>query len=518
MAPDTLEEWLLVGSVLVLVAVLAVRVATRTGLPSLLLFLGLGLLLGESGVGVAFSDYNLTRDLGIAALVVILAEGGLTTRWSTTRPVLAISSVLATLGVLISVVVVSAAGYYLLDLDLRTAVLAAAVVASTDAAAVFSVLRRLPLRPRIAATLEAESGLNDAPAVIIVTVVASSAWADKAWAHGVLDIVIELAVGALIGVVIGWLGVLLLNRLALPAAGLYPLATMAIAFGSFALAGLLHGSGILSVFLTTLVLGNSSLPHRRATVAFSEGLALLAQIGLFVMLGLVVSPSTLPDAVVPALVIGGVLTFIARPLSVMACALPFGRSWPEIHFLSWAGLRGAVPIVLATIPISEGVAGGQRVFDITFVLVVVYTLIQAPTLPAVARFLGVTSDAVHEVQVESAPLDELRADLLQFTVPADSRLHGVYVDELLLPTGAQVSLVVREGRTRVPTGDLRLQRGDHILVVTTRSARDLVTERLQAVSQGGRLAQWRTEPPAGSSAEDSSRRTRPTTPHPPERD
>src|SRR6478736_7487424 len=260
MVPNSLEEWVLVGSLLVLAAVLAVRLATRTGLPSMLLFLALGLLIGESGFGhVKFSNYDLTRDLGLAALAIILAEGGLTTRWKTMRPVVGFAAVLATVGVFISVAVVSLAGYYLLDLDARTAVLAGAVVASTDAAAVFSVLRRLPLQPRLAATLEAESGLNDAPSVIIVAVVASSAWAEKEWGHAAFEIGAELVIGAVAGLVVGWLGVQLLNRSALPNAGLYPLATIAIGLGCFAATNLAHGSGFLAVYLCMVVIGNSTL-------------------------------------------------------------------------------------------------------------------------------------------------------------------------------------------------------------------------------------------------------------------
>src|SRR6478735_7680658 len=495
MVPNSLEEWLLVGSLLVLAGVLAVRLATRTGLPSMLLFLGLGLLLGESGFGhIKFANYDLTRDLGLAALAVILAEGGLTTRWKTMRPVVGFAAVLATVGVFISVAVVSLAGYYLLDLDARTAVLAGAVVASTDAAAVFSVLRRLPLQPRLGATLEAESGLNDAPSVIIVAVVASSAWVEKEWMHALFEIGVELVVGAALGIALGWLGVQLLNRAALPNAGLYPLATLAIAFGTFSATNLLHGSGFLAVYLCMVVLGNSRLPHKGATVAFVEGAALLAQIGLFILLGLLASPKQLPDVIVEALVIGAVLTFVARPLSVHLCGLLFRRPIRELTFLSWAGLRGAVPIVLATIPVSQGIAGSTEVFNIVFVLVVAFTLIQAPTLPWLARKLDVTTGAPRQVQVESAPLDELRADLLQFTVPDRSLMHGVYVDELLLPEGAQVSLVVRDGRSRVPAPSFRLERGDQILIVTTRAARDRVADRLESVSQSGRLAQWRAEP------------------------
>jgi cell volume regulation protein A len=492
----SLEALLLLGSVAVLAAVVSVRVATRTGLPSLLLFLGLGLLLGESGFGIEFSDFDLARDLCFAALAVILAEGGLTTRWRTTRPVLGVAIALSTIGVVVSVLVVGLAAYYLLGVEPRTAALMGAVVASTDAAAVFSVLRRVPLRRNIGATLEAESGLNDPPVIILVTVLASNAWEDHDVVTGIGEFFLEVLVGVVVGLVVGKLGTLLLNRSALPTAGLYPLATIALSLASFGAAALLHGSGFLAVFLTGIVLGNSALPHRRATLAFAEGTALLAQIGLFVVLGLLASPSKLPEVLLPALLVGGVLTFVARPLGVFFSTAPFGTPRRDILFMSWAGLRGAVPIAAATIPVSAGIDDADYIFNVVFVLVIVYTLLQAPSLPWAAAKLGVArSGALRDVEVESAPLDELRAELLQFTVPDDSLMHGVYVDELLLPSDSRVSLVVRDGHPQVPSSFLRLQHGDQVLIVTSREARAITEQRLQAVAERGRLAQWRTPLP-----------------------
>ena len=478
-----------------LVAVVGVRVSARAGLPSMLIYLALGLLVGEAGLGLNFSDADLTRDLGLLALAVILAEGGLTTRWRVVKPALGFSIVLATIGVALSILIVAAASHWLLGFDVRTSLILGAVVSSTDAAAVFSVLRSIPLPKSIVAPLEAESGLNDAPVVILVTLLASESW-DSSGALDVLGVIaFELLVGAVVGIGFGWVGALFLKRVSLPAAGVYPLATVALILLSFATAGLLHASGFLAAYITGVWLGNSGLPHRRVTLAFAEGVAWLAQIGLFVLLGLLASPARLPDALVSALVAGFVLTFVARPVSVMVSAIAFRYGWRQQVFLSWAGLRGAVPIVLATIPLSAAVPGSQEVFDIVFVLVVVYTLVQGPTLPLVAKRLELTEVMTsHELTVDAAPLDEMNAELLQFTVPGGSALRGVTVNELRLPTSATVSLVVRDGRPSMPDHRLRLRTGDQILIVCTADVRAAVEARLVEVNTAGRLASWVSAP------------------------
>ncbi|MBC8090943.1 MAG: potassium/proton antiporter, partial [Pseudonocardia sp.] len=485
MSPENLAPVLLVGTLVLLAAVAAVRVTTRAGLPSLLLYLGLGVLVGESGFGIRFDDAELTQVLGLCALIVILAEGGLTTRWSVVRPALALAGVLATVGVAVSVTIVAVLAHLLLGFDWRLAMLAGAVVSSTDAAAVFATLRRLSLRPRLSATLEAESGFNDAPIVILVVLLSAPDFADVSPVHAAGLIGYELIAGGLVGVGIGVVGGWLLRRGALPAAGLYPLAVVGLTVLAYAVGVVLHASGFLAVYLAGLVLGNSRLPHRRATLGFAEGLGWLAQIGLFVLLGLLVSPPRLVAAIVPALVIGFALVLLARPLSVVASAVWFRVPWREQAFLSWAGLRGAVPIVLATIPLTAGVPGGRELFDSVFVLVVVFTALQGGTLPPLARRLRVVSiGRPTDLSVESAPLEELDADLLQVSVPAGSRLRGVYIDELRLPLGASVTLVVRDGQGFVPGGDTRLRAGDDLLVVATGECRDAAERRLRAVSRG----------------------------------
>jgi potassium/hydrogen antiporter len=263
---------------------------------------------------------------------------------------------------------------------------------------------------------------------------------------------------------------------------------------AFATADLAHTSGFVAVYLCGLVLGNAALPHRAGTIGFAEGLASLAQIGLFVLLGLLVSPSRLGDAILPALLIGGALLLLARPLSVLASLAWFRMPVSQQVFIAWAGLRGAVPIVLATFPIAADVPGATRVFDTVFVLVVVFTVVQGWSLPAVARLLRIATPMTpRDIDVESAPLDELGAELMQLRVPETSRLHGVYLPELRLPEDAAVVLVVRDGRPFVPDRDTRLMRGDQALLVSARGSRAEAERRLRAVSRAGRLATWRGE-------------------------
>ncbi|GIH91660.1 potassium/proton antiporter [Planobispora siamensis] len=490
--------WLLLGAGIVIAAIVAVRVAHWSGLPSLLIFLGFGLLMGESGFGFEFENAELAQQLGMIALAIILAEGGLTTTWSHVKDSIPIALVLATAGVGVSIAAVAVPVHYLLDVEWRTAFLLGAILASTDAAAVFSVLRRLPLPRRLSGTLEAESGFNDAPVVIAVMLLSTSASPSIFSALG--QVVFELAVGAAVGLAVGPLGVYALRRVALPASGLYPIAVIALAFVAYAGAVQLHGSGFLAVYLAALVMGNGQMPHRAASRGFAEGIAWLAQIGLFVMLGLLASPSEMPSAIVPGLVAGLILVAVARPLSIMVSALllRLGRidrlSWREQTFLSWAGLRGAVPIVLATIPwaatsIDDEVA--RFVFNEVFVIVVVYTLLQGPTLPWVARVLGVSAlDEARDLEVESAPLEELKADLLQIKVPPGSKLHGVEIFELRLPSDAQVTLIVRDGRTFVPSDTTRIRTDDQLLVVATAACRELTERRMRAISRRGKLAGW----------------------------
>ncbi|MCD0443307.1 potassium/proton antiporter [Glycomyces sp. A-F 0318] len=480
----------LIGCVTVLVSIAAIRATHRLGLPALLVFLGIGMLLGEGGVGIPFEDFELAQVLGTFALALILIEGGLSTRWRAISAQVAPASMLATVGVGVSVTVTALGAHLLLGFDWQASLIIGAVVASTDAAAVFSELRGIGLPKRLSGTLEAESGFNDAPAVILVLAF-SAVEGIPTTLELVGDLAWQLSAGSLIGLAVGFGGAWVLRHLALPVSGLYPLAVFSLGMAAFAAAGMLHASGFIAAYLAALVLGNSRLPHRAATQSFATGLGWVAQLGMFIMLGLLASPGNLLHALVPALVVGGVLTLVARPVSVWLSLMPFRFSRREKTLLSWAGLRGAVPIVLATIPQAEQLPGAKTWWDLVFILVVVFTLVQGPTLPWVARRLGLSQEGVvQEVDIETAPLDAVDGEVLTVTVPKRSGLAGLRIFELRLPEESAIAGVVREEKIFVPAKADRLRSGDQLIVVTNPRAREATEQRLTALARAGRLARW----------------------------
>jgi NhaP-type Na+/H+ and K+/H+ antiporter len=475
----------------VLAAIMAARLAHGIGLPGLLVFLGLGLALGEAGLGIRFDNAALAQALGLSALVLILAEGGLTTNWAHARAAAPAALSLATVGEVASIAVVAVATRWLLKLDWRDALLLGAVLAPTDAAAVFSVLRKLPLPPRLSGMLEGESGLNDAPAVLAVTMLSEVGHHAASPALIAGQVAYELAAGAAIGLAAGLLGALALRRMALPASGLYPIAILALIVAAYGAASVAHASGFLAVYVSALVLGNARLPHGPAIRGFAEGVAWLAQIGLFVMLGLLASPVRLPGQILPAVAAAAALMVLARPLSVVLATLPLRVPWRQQAFLSWAGLRGAVPIVLATIPMNARLPGATRLFDLVFIVVTINVALQGTTLPLAARWLRVVTPAEPlDVSVEAAPLEALHADLLQAQIPPDSRLHGVEIFELRLPAQANLALIVRDGKGFVPGPTTTLRVGDRLLIVASAAVREQTERRLRAVGRAGKLAGW----------------------------
>lgn len=496
--PFTVEQLapvLALAAVVLIAAIGAVRLSVRSGLPSLLVYLFIGVILGDVGLGIPFESMGLSRVLGYFALILILAEGGLTTSWHEIKGSVAPAAMLSTVGVVASVVVVAVAAKLVLPIDWNIALLVGAILSSTDAAAVFSVLRRVPLPPRLTGMLEAESGFNDAPVVLLTVALSQQAAGTEAGAMPVWLLIViivgELVGGSLIGLAVGWLGSHFMRRMAGASAGLFPLGVIGWVVLAYGAAAVLHTSGFIAVYLAGLVLGNTHLPHRASYRGFAQALGWLAQIGLFVMLGLLVSPSDLLPQLVPALVLGSVLLWVARPISVAVSTVWFGLSWREQGFLSWAGLRGAVPIVLATVPVLVGVPNIGWVFNLVFVLVVILTLIQAPTLPWVAALLRVTDpERAMNLEVEATPLEELGADLLDVRIGPTSRLHGIELFELRLPPGAEVTMVVRDGQPFVPDPQTVLRRGDHLLVVATVGTRTQAEGRMHAVDERGRLAGW----------------------------
>jgi potassium/hydrogen antiporter len=492
MTLEGLAPALLIGAVIVLVAIVGVRLAGRLGVPGLLLYLVLGLLLGTLVPALDLQNAQLATVLGYSALVLILAQGGLTTRLTELRPVMWPAVTLATLGVAISITVVAVPLALVGGVSVQVAILLGAVLAATDAAAVFSIMRRMHVSTRVRTLLEGEAGFNDAPVVVIVAVVSAGDFGSTPlWQIPVL-VVVELIGGALVGVAVGYAARWVLPRLALPAVGLYPIAALALLVVAYGAAAVLHLSGFIAVYLAAVLIGSAArLPHRRSIIGFADGLAWIAEIGLFVMLGMLAEVSRLPAAIPLALAVCAVLVFVARPVATVISLLPFRLPWRSVAFTSAAGLRGAVPIVFAAIPLGLGVPEAPLVFDVTLIVVLILLLVQMPVLDRLGRRLGVVLPGeAEELELESAPLDGMRAQVLGVEVPRDSGFVGTFVTEVGLPAGAVVALVIRADEAIAPDVHTRIRAGDRLLIVTTEEVRKATEERVRAVARSGRLARW----------------------------
>ena len=466
----TVTVALAVGAVVVLVSAIALRLADRLGLPSLLLYLALGIVLGEQGLGIDFEDFELTQTLGVAALVVILAEGGLTTRWSDVRRAVGPGLALSTVGVLVSVVTTAAVAVWLLGLAWPFALLLGAVVSSTDASAVFTVLkeRRLGLHGKITPLLELESGLND-PMAVFLTLGLTSLIVDPALPYwSVVPLFAkQMLLGGLMGYGLGRASLWAINRLSLQFEGLYSVMTIALALIVFGAASVLGGSGFLAVYIAGLVLGNADFIHKRSLIQFHDGFSWLMQIGMFLTLGLLVNPHELLPTAGLALACALFLVFVARPLAVYLGLSLSSLPLQDRSMVAWVGLRGAVPIVLATFPLLAGVPNANILFNVVFFIVLTSVLLQGTTLSLVARLLGVREDLP---EPDAAPLTYQptghdRNRLIEIPVGFGCRADGGRIVDLHLPAGALIVLIHRGGQYLIPRGATRLMCGDSALVL-----------------------------------------------------
>ena len=484
------EGQLLLFTGLLLAAGLAASLAAgRLRLPGLVLVLGLGMLIGSDGLGwIAFDDFELARQAGIVAVAMILFEGGLSSGFEEIRPVLRTSVILATLGTLVTAALTAVAAAFILDLEPLPALLLGSTVAATDAAAVFAILRGSTLPRRIARTLEGESGLNDPIAILLVI---GCIEAIQSPSYGLLDALLlaveELAIGLVIGLAVGLVAVQGLNRVRLPSAGLYPVASIATAALAYGIADTLHGSGFLSVYLAGLVLGTATTPARRTIVTFHDGVAWIAQLALFLILGLLVFPEDLGAIALEGTAIALATAVLARPLSTLVVAAGQGFSVGERLVLGWAGLRGAVPVVFATFAVTEGIEGGLTIFNVTFFVVLFSTVLQGTTIEPVARLLGVRSDeaAIPAPLVEPVLLNRLGAEVIQFPVRDGDAVVGHAVRELGLPREALLNVVVRGERAIPPRGSTVVEAGDQLHVIVRQEA---------AIEFRELLRRWRTGP------------------------
>jgi potassium/hydrogen antiporter len=413
-------ELLLITGLLLAAGLVASLAAGRLRMPGLVLVLGLGMLIGSDGLGwIDFGDFELARQAGIIAVALILFEGGLSSGFDEIRPVLRTSIALATLGTLATAGLTALAAGLILDLEPLPALLLGSTVAATDAAAVFAVLRGSTLRRRLARTLEGESGLNDPIAILLVIGCIEAIQEPE---FGLLDaallVVGELGIGLVIGLVVGLASAQWLRRVRLPSAGLYPVASVATAALAYGAADTLHGSGFLSVYLAGLVLGTASTPARRTIVTFHDGLAWVAQLALFLILGLLVFPADLGAIALEGTAIAVATAVFARPLGTMLVTIGQGFSTGEKLVLGWAGLRGAIPVVFATFAVTEGIEGGLTFFNVTFFVVLLSTVLQGTTIEPLSRLLGVSTDerAIPAPLVEPVLLNRMGAEVIQFPV------------------------------------------------------------------------------------------------------
>jgi len=469
-----------VTGVLLAAAIAAAKIADRVRVPGLLLFLALGMMVGSEGLGgVEFADVELTQTLGTIALVLILFEGGLSAGWNEIRPVLATAMSLAVVGTILTALITGGAAILLFDLDPLEGLILGSAVAATDSAAIFAVLRGSQLRRQLARTLEGESGVNDPVALLLV--VGFIDWIQLP-SYGIgdmaVDLVLKLALGAALGVAIGVAARWGFRRADLPTPGLYPVASIASAAVAYGLAEVVGGSGFLSVYITGLVLGTGFVPARQTVIAFHQGVSWVAQISLFFLLGLLVFPSGLGDVAVEGLLLSAVLIFLARPFAALVASTGSAFDFRERMMLGWAGLRGAIPIWLATFPVIAGVEDGALLFNVVFFVVVTSTLIQGATFEPIAKRLGLTTTepALPRPLVESGLVRRLGGDVVAFRVREGDAAVGRMVKELGLPREALVNVIVREHEAIPPRGSTEIAAGDELHLLVRREVLDDVEQ------------------------------------------
>ena len=492
-------ELILVAGALLAAGIAASLLAARVRLPGLLLFLGLGMLVGSDGTGwIDFGrsaeDYELARTIGIVALALILFEGGLTAGFEEIRPVLRSALGLALVGTFVTAGLTGLAAIWLFDLGTLEGLLLGSIIASTDGAAIFALLRGSTLRRPLARALEGEAGFNDPVAVLLVVGFVEWIQEDDFGAADMAFLLVqELAIGLAAGLAVGWLAVQSLRRVRLDTVGLYPVATLATAALAFGAADALQGSGFLAAYLAGLTLGSARIPATRTVTVFHQGLGWVAQIVMFLTLGLLVFPSELGGVAVEGTALALVLVLLARPVATFLSTALDRFSTADRIVLGWAGLRGAVPVVLATFPVIDGVADSREFFNIVFFAVVISTLVQGTTFEPLAKRLGVTTSepALPRPLAETGTIRRLGAEIVEYPVTPEDAVVGHRVRELGLPRDALLSVIVRGDEAVLPRGSTRVEAGDRLHVVV----RSEVAAGMEEV-----VARWGTGPVASDAA------------------
>ncbi|MDL2303967.1 potassium/proton antiporter [Bacteroides sp. OttesenSCG-928-D19] len=472
------ENILLVGSVLLFVSIVVSKTGYRFGVPTLLLFLFVGMFFGSDGLGLQFSSAKEAQFIGMVALSIILFSGGMDTKFSEIKPILAPGIVLSTLGVLLTALFtgffiwfITGMSFTNIHLPLMTSLLLAATMSSTDSASVFAILRsqKMNLKHNLRPMLELESGSNDPMAymltIVLIQVIQSGG---MNWGNILGSFVIQFVVGAGAGYLLGRLAVLMLNKLNIDNQSLYPILLLAFVFFTFSLTDRIHGNGYLAVYIAGIIVGNNRIAHRKEVATFMDGLSWLFQIIMFLSLGLLVNPHELIKISLVASLIGVFMIIIGRPLSVFLCLLPFRHINTRSRiFVSWVGLRGAVPIIFATYPVVSDIPGANIIFNIVFFITILSLVIQGTTIPFVARKLNLSTPLEKTGNDFGVELpEEINTDLRDVTVTSEMLERAETLKDMNLPKGTLVMLVKRGGEFLIPNGTLRLCEGDKLLLIS----------------------------------------------------
>lgn len=484
----TSENIFLIGSILVFTAILVSKTGNKYGVPSLLIFLLVGMLFGSDGLGLVFDNYNLAQFLSIVALCVILFTGGLETKFKEIKPVTGPGIVLSTVGVLLTVVFTGAFIYFLsriekigLSLSIVMCFLLAAVMSSTDSASVFSILKNcnMRLKQNLRPMLELESGSNDPMAYVltIVLIQVAKLLFDPAagteginYTHLIVDslwtLLLQMSIGAVMGAVTGLATVWILRKIKLNSTPLYSILLLAVSLFTFSMTQMIQGNGYLAVYIAGFIIGNKPMNNRKEILSFMDGMTWMMQIGMFLSLGLLVNPHEMLHVAPIALLIGVFLLFIGRPLTVFICLAPFRKiSFRAKLFTSWVGLKGAVPIIFATYPIVEGIPGSEQIFNIVFFITLLSLIFQGMSIPAVARMLHLNLPAEKSPDTFGIEIPEEAGKLQDYTLTDDDLNGGDTLKEIKLPAGARVVIIRRDCKFIIPDGRVKLRSGDQLLMI-----------------------------------------------------
>lgn len=483
------DAFILFIAILFIAGVITTKLSARLGVPALVLFIGIGMLVGSDILGIIYFDNaQIAQAIGIFALIVILFEGGLQTNWSNLKPVIKPALSLATFGVLITSVLASIAAKYILSVDWEIALLFGAIVGSTDAAAVFAVLKDQPIQKKLGSTLEAESGSNDPMAVFLT--VALIEWITNANTNIFilsLTFFLQMGLGLLFGVILGKISVAAINRINLDSSGLYPIFAISFALLTYGITSFFNGSGLLAVYILAIIIGNADIAYRYSVFRFSEGFAWVMQILMFVILGLLVFPSELftLEVILQGVIISAILMIVARPVAVFISTFNMGYKINERIFLSWAGLKGAVPIILATFPMLANVEGSQQIFNVVFFVVLTSCLIQGTTITALADKLELfgpkKSIPIHTLELIA--LGKAKAEMIEYEMEEEASINGKTLNEISFPEHTLVNAIIRDQSLITPSGDTVIQSGDFLYILTSRDNKKALQRLLNSKKQ-----------------------------------